>query len=180
MPLQNMQKAILEFDYCGLRKVISGGQCGVDYGALVAAKHYLITTGGSAPHGWRTQYGPMPELAEFGLFEHASPAYPPRTECNVIDADATLIIASDFNSPGVNLTRKLCIKHKKPFLEFGIRDLRTAPIVNFIIDKQVEILNVAGNRDKIKGQMFHKDSTYAILSRVFNLLEQEHKLIKLA
>ena len=173
-------KQLLTFEYEGLRKVISGGQCGVDYGALVVAAHHLITTGGSVPKGWRTHHGPMPTLAEFGLVEHFSPQYPPRTECNVTDADGTLIIASDFNSPGVNLTRRLCIKHKKPYLEFAIRDLRTAPIVNFIVDNQIEILNVAGNRDKLKGQSFHRDGTYAILSRVFLLLDQEHKLIKLA
>lgn len=180
MHSQNTQKAILAFDYDGLRKVISGGQCGVDYGAILASRHHHITTGGSVPKGWRTHHGPMPELAEFGLVEHSSSAYPPRTECNVIDADGTLIIASDFNSPGVNLTRRLCIKHKKPFLEFEIRDLRTAPIINFIIDNEIEILNVAGNRDKVKGQSFHRDSTYAILARVFNFLEQDQKLIKLA
>lgn len=50
-----------------LRRVISGGQCGVDVAALRAAKRAGLQTGGTMPRGWRTLDGPRPEYAaEYG------------------------------------------------------------------------------------------------------------------
>lgn len=172
------KKDLLTFEHRGLRKVISGGQCGVDYGALLVAQAFEIETGGTVPRGWRTHFGPKPDLAKFGMVEHFRPEYPPRTECNVVNSDGTLIIASNFNSPGVTLTRNLCAKHKKPFLCYDIRDLRISQIINFIISSNVEVMNVAGNRDKILGNSFHEEMTFSILSKVFVFLDQDKRLIR--
>ena len=43
-----------------LTKIISGGQTGADYGALLAAHALGLETGGWAPKGWRTEDGPKP------------------------------------------------------------------------------------------------------------------------
>jgi hypothetical protein len=60
-----------------LRKVISGGQTGVDQAFLRAAWRACLETGGTAPKGWRTDKGPNPGLAQYGLKEHwFSNAYP--------------------------------------------------------------------------------------------------------
>ena len=61
-------------------KVISGGQTGADQAGLIAAEKAGITTGGWMPKGFRTLDGPNPGLAaRFGLREHPSEEYPPRT-----------------------------------------------------------------------------------------------------
>src|SRR5262249_29141313 len=73
-----------------LEKIISGGQTGVDQGALCAARKAGFPTGGWAPKGWLTERGPAPWLAELGLLQHASPSYPLRTRANVAASDATL------------------------------------------------------------------------------------------
>ncbi|HTK78676.1 MAG TPA: putative molybdenum carrier protein [Gemmataceae bacterium] len=73
-------------------KINSGGQTGVDQAALRAAEACGIATGGWAPKGWRTEEGPAPWLAEFGLREHPSGDYPDRTRANVRDAGLTLIL----------------------------------------------------------------------------------------
>lgn len=73
-------------------KIISGGQTGVDQAALRAAKACGIPTGGWAPKGFRTEAGPAPWLADFGLREHASADYPVRTRANCRDAGLTLIL----------------------------------------------------------------------------------------
>jgi hypothetical protein len=73
-------------------KIISGGQTGVDQAALRAAKACGIPTGGWAPKGWRTEDGPAPWLAEFGLQEHASADFADRTRANVGLAGLTLIL----------------------------------------------------------------------------------------
>lgn len=96
-------------------KVISGGQTGVDQAGLRAAKACGLETGGTAPRGFRTDDGPAPWLAaDYGLSEHASAEYPPRTADNVMSADATILFGAP--SPGTNLTHRLCVADRKPFV----------------------------------------------------------------
>ena len=72
-------------------KVISGGQTRADQAGLIAAARFGIATGGWMPKGCRTLAGPNPELAaRFGLREHPSEDYPPRTELNVLRSSGTL------------------------------------------------------------------------------------------
>jgi len=126
------------------RKIISGGQTGADLGGLVGARAVGIATGGTAPKGYRTDAGPQPEvLRAFGLVEHASSAYPPRTRCNVLDSDATVLFGR-LASPGCTLTIGLCRRHRKPYLENpSAFELRRYCLVN-----QIAVLNVAGNRER--------------------------------
>ena len=89
-----------------LRKIISGGQTGADRAGLAAAALLGLETGGTAPQGYRTMEGSDFDLRDtFGLKEHWSSAYPPRTECNVKDSDGTIRIARDFDSAGERLTK---------------------------------------------------------------------------
>src|SRR5262245_15658645 len=98
-----------------IAKVISGGQFGVDQGALYAARDVGIPTGGWAPGGWRTERGTQRALLQsFGLIAHPQKGYPPRTEENVIGSDCTLIISRDPAHGGSGLTMKLCEKHGRP------------------------------------------------------------------
>jgi predicted Rossmann-fold nucleotide-binding protein len=69
-----------------LRKVISGGQTGVDQAGLRAARAVGLATGGSAPRGWETEDGPAPWLAEC-----EREGYLARTEANVRASDGTMI-----------------------------------------------------------------------------------------
>jgi hypothetical protein len=75
-------------------KIICGGQTGVDQAALRAARACGIQTGGWAPRGFRTDDGPAPWLADFGLREHPSADYPDRTRANVGEAGLTLIVVT--------------------------------------------------------------------------------------
>ena len=151
-----------------LAKVISGGQTGADEAGVKVARWLRIPTGGTMPKGWRTQDGPRPEYADrYGMIEHTSSGYGPRTFVNVADADLTLRIACDFGSAGELLTAKACAKLGKPSVDVHvvIRDARR-PVQTFEVDEfEVEgaiatilatsrllgrpiVLNVAGNSDK--------------------------------
>lgn len=172
-------------EYAGLRKIISGGQCGVDRGGLEAARNCGVDTGGCAPKGWRTWYGPAPELAEFGLTEHFSPLYPPRTEDNIRQSDATLIFASNANSGGTALTISLCHKRKKPVfvVKLPVKNVEAAVALatRFIVDNCASTLNIAGNRDTGTGELknFHLNETVAIVTSILKRLEADGLLNKL-
>src|SRR5437588_7174077 len=83
-----------------LNKIVSGGQTGVDQAALRAAKASGLSVGGWCPPGRVCESGVIP--LEFPLQEterERSPDAPDiprsqRTEWNVRDSDATLVIRS--------------------------------------------------------------------------------------
>lgn len=140
---------------CWPELLISGGQSGVDYGALLAAKSLGIPTGGYAPKGWRTQRGPNPKLGTmFGLIEHPSNKYPPRTRANVEMADATLIISVGLiRSPGSDLTERICRELNKLYMRIRFDSIQALPgdvmdIRYWISNNAVKILNVAGHREE--------------------------------
>ena len=122
-------------------KIISGGQTGADQGALLGAEDVGIRTGGWAPKGWITEDGPALWLRYFGLVQHSSPNYPPRTRMNCQDSDLTAIFG-DLTTPGTKLTIKLCQEDSIPYLTNPTAEELRATCEEL----QVETLNIAGNR----------------------------------
>lgn len=124
------------------RKIISGGQTGADIGALLAAVELGIKTGGWAPKGWITEAGPALWLRGYGLVQHSSPNYPPRTRMNCQDSDLTVIFG-DVRSTGSKLTISICREDNIPYLiNPDSQELRS-----MCEDLGVETLNVGGNRE---------------------------------
>lgn len=137
-----------------LKKVISGGQIGADIAGLRAAHVCGLATGGYMPRGFRTKSGSLSasEVAKFGLREHSSDKYPPRTETNVVISDGTVRLAYNFASPGERLTKKLCIKYGKPYFDVSLAyydgwHIDDEGLSDWLEAKQIEVLNVAGNAD---------------------------------
>jgi hypothetical protein len=145
--------------------IISGGQTGVDQAALRAAKQSGRETGGWCPPNCISENGRVP--SEFGLKptpEEKSPKAPDirrsqRTEWNVRDSDATLILdpkisgCTDapeptlFNDdPGTRFTIECAQRYTpRPFLVCSSDDQQTpSRIIQWIRSHHIETLNVAG------------------------------------
>jgi hypothetical protein len=129
-----------------LERVLSGGQTGVDQAALRAARAAGIPTGGHAPLGWRTEDGPAPWLADYGLVEMDSPGYPTRTRANVEASDGTLWMG-DWHSPGGRTTLDHCRLTRRPFLIAMAWVTKPSEVAAWIEGRGVRTLNVAGNRE---------------------------------
>ena len=176
---------ILNMEFCGVMKVISGGQCGVDRAGLEVARQFNLQTGGTAPKGWRTWYGPAPELgSEFGLVEHWSENYQHRTRQNVKDSDATLILASNADSAGTALTANLCKLYGKKVILVDLKapdefDAQVSNVAKWIKDNCVTVLNVAGNRDTGTGELatLNFDRACMFLCALFSLLQSQNLLV---
>lgn len=122
-------------------KIISGGQTGADMGALKAAIDLGIKTGGWMPKGWITEAGPKPWLRRWGLVQHSSPNYPPRTRMNCQDSDLTVLFGN-MKSPGNRLAIAICREDDIPcLLNPDSQELRA-----MCESLKVGILNVGGNR----------------------------------
>ena len=123
-----------------ISRIISGGQTGVDVAALRAAKSRGIRTGGTMPRGWRTLAGPRPEYRElFGMTEHTSASYPPRTYANVKNSDVTIRIALDFDSSGERCTHDATVAYRKPPFDILVRRHE----VHGLVVDEMDIFNAA-------------------------------------
>lgn len=133
-----------------LRKVRSGGQTGADQAGLVVARRFGLETGGVMPKGFKTMTGPRPDLAKlYGLVEHVSDNYVPRTYENARDSDGTVRLAGNFSSPGEICTLKAIKEYKKPYFDVDLADPpRVSDFVDWLTNNQIETLNVAGNAEE--------------------------------
>lgn len=126
-----------------IEKLISGGQSGADRAGLEVARALGIPTGGTAPKGYRTEYGSDLDLRDvFGLSESASADYSVRMLANVREADGTVIFGT--LTGGAELTRNYCEVLGKPC---AVNPSGVA-LLDFLTKLRVRIrvLNVAGNR----------------------------------
>jgi len=95
-------------------RIVSGGQTGVDRAALDVAGARGVPAGGWCPKGRRAEDGAIP--ARYPLHETASDAYEERTELNVRDSDATLILNRGPLEGGTGLTAELARRMGRPCL----------------------------------------------------------------
>lgn len=127
-------------------KIISGGQTGVDRAALDVAIALGIAHGGWCPLGRLAENGTIP--SHYQLAETDSPDYAVRTERNVEEADATLILCRGRPSGGTELTRLLAVRHNKPV---QVVDLSARPSLaktrRWLARYAPAVLNVAGPRE---------------------------------
>jgi putative molybdenum carrier protein len=137
-----------------IEKIISGGQTGVDQAGLDFAIEFGIAHGGTVPKGRISEAGRIPD--RYQVVEHISPGYPPRTEANIRDADATVIFT---NGPineesGSLLTASLCLKLKKPYVVISLmeidEEIAARSLSCLVMTSGVKILNVAGSRGSRK------------------------------
>ncbi len=98
--------------------------------------------------GRRTEAGPLP--SSYLLLEMSSPDYRLRTEKNVIEADATLLVSHGPLRSGTLLTRMLAEKHGRPWLHIDCSVLAPGKAAReaeaWLRANRIGVLNVAGPR----------------------------------
>jgi len=150
--------------------IISGGQTGSDVAGLEVAHQLKLQTGGWAPKGYKTSIGPNPELLrdKYGLKE-SKYGYKIRTEQNVRDSDATIRLCVDFFSAGEICTLNAITKYGKPYFDVYLPNpINEQECVNWIINNNIKILNVAGNSQGKRGyDIYTLAGTY-----IYNVLEK--------
>ncbi len=125
--------------------IISGGQTGVDQGALDAALSRGWPCGGTCPKGRRSEDGRIPD--RYPLTESTSLEWHVRTRINVQDADATLVLS--VNHPlegGTRLTAEIARAESKALLVL-VQPWEVDEVVAWILEQRPYMLNVAGPRE---------------------------------
>lgn len=134
-----------------IEKIISGGQTGVDRGALDAALALGFPCGGWCPDGRLAADGPLD--LRYPLQELAGGGYRQRTRQNVLDSDATLIVYRRWIQPlsGTELTLQFCLQKRKPYVLIDAAHYSPAQAASLIQEFAdhftVRTLNVAGPQE---------------------------------
>ncbi len=131
-----------------VKKIVSGGQTGADRAALDFAIAVGLDHGGWVPKGRRAEDGRLPD--RYRLREMTTDSYPKRTERNVIDSDATLVITNGAAHGGSALTVRMAKIHHRPVLHLNLISISlngaAEALVEWVLTNRVSVLNVAGPR----------------------------------
>ena len=148
-----------------VRLVVSGGQTGVDRGALDAAIALGLDHGGWCPKGRLAEDGAIPP--RYRMSETTSRDYEVRTESNVASSGGTLILYRRGLSGGTELTYRLALRHDKPHLLVDLEQDSDPRLAREWIGKhKIEVLNVAGPRESTEPgiELAARRFVYAVLS----------------
>ena len=134
-----------------ISKIVSGGQAGADRGGLGAAIKCKLPYGGWIPKGRRAEDGVVPETYA-GLRETVSKDYIVRTEANVVDSDATLVLSYGQPEDSSLTAVEFAQKHEKPYLAVDLhsgKETTTGRITDWLNSIHIPegVLNVAGARE---------------------------------
>ena len=150
-----------------LKKIVSGGQTGVDRAALDAALAHGVPVGGWCPQWRRAEDGRIPE--RYPLQKTPSEEYAQRTAWNVRDSDGTLIIAPAPLEGGTALTRREAEQQGKPVLQVRPDDPVPVPMIRaWGTEHDVRVLNVAGPRASEEEGVY--DAARAVLDDLLEVL----------
>jgi len=152
-----------------LRKIVSGGQTGVDRAALDAAIQAGIETGGWCPKGRRALDGPIPD--RYPMQETRGSSYRTRTRWNVRDSDATLIVCQGEPSGGTALTVTFCEQLGRPYFVHRLDTDASAgckTIASWLVEHRVQVLNVAGPRESRQSPVYRP--ALALITDLMNTL----------
>lgn len=129
-----------------IKRIISGGQSGVDRAALDVALERGILCGGWCPRGRKAEHGRIPD--RYPMQETRSAQYAVRSKWNVRDSDGTLVLTVGEPSGGTCLTIEAAEQRQRPLL---VLDLALSPDPQVAKDwielHGIEVLNVAGPRE---------------------------------
>jgi hypothetical protein len=154
--------------------IVSGGQTGVDRGALDAALQLGFPCGGWCPEGRQAEDGRIPD--RYPVKELPGAGYTERTRKNVEDSDGTLIITFGEPRGGTAKTLEFSREFKKPHLvvDAAVTAVHTAirAVLEFLETNRIERLNVAGPR--ASGEASAYDYAFALVQALIRTVRERH------
>ena len=136
-----------------LERIVTGGQTGVDRAALDVALELNIPCGGWCPKGRLAEDGRIAD--HYPLRETRERGTRHRTEWNVRDSDATLILSFGAPEGGTAFTRECSEHYGRPCLMVSPESEESVARVGSWLDRHpVRILNIAGSRESEQPGIF--------------------------
>ena len=129
-------------------RIVSGGQSGVDRAALDVALELDFPCGGWCPRDRWAEDGRIP--IRYPLRETVTEDPHQRTEWNIRDSDATLILCGGSLAGGTLYTRLCSERLGKPWLAVSPESEQSlGRVLKWLDSRQIEVLNIAGPRESV-------------------------------
>jgi hypothetical protein len=152
-----------------IKRIVSGGQTGVDRAALDLALELGIPCGGWCPKGRKAEDGRIPR--RYPLHETPSARYAQRTRWNVRDSDGTLILTLSELTGGTALTFRAAQSLGRPVFVVDLsRSRAVVPVRKWLRKNGIQVLNVAGPRESTQEGAYLK--AYQFLRRLLSPLAE--------
>ena len=147
------------------KRIISGGQTGVDRAALDVALALGIPCGGWCPRGRRAEDGPIDPRYPLRETRGSDPGE--RTRRNVAEADATLILAPQPLCGGTAVTRDWAESLPKILLVIdpNASNAALAAVAGWLAEHRPQVLNIAGPRESESPGIYRASTT--LLTRLW-------------
>jgi hypothetical protein len=129
----------------GLKRIVSGGQTGVDRAALDVALELGVPCGGWCPRGRLAEDGALD--ARYPLRETTSARYEQRTFANVRDSDGTLILTRGELTGGTAYTARVAAELGRPLLAVAPDPAEVPRVLAWLAEHRIATMNVAGPRE---------------------------------
>jgi len=128
-----------------VERFVSGGQTVCDRAAFDAALVLGLPLGGWVPLGRLDEDGEIPDrYPNLRETDSSDPAV--RSECNVRDSDATLLISHGPLAGGTALTQQLCERLGRPWLHVDLVCDSADEVRAWLARVRPPVLNIAGAR----------------------------------
>ncbi len=136
-----------------LKKIVSGGQTGVDRAALDVAMELGLPCGDWCPQGRLAEDGKI--AAHYPLNETPSKRYQERTDWNVRDSEATLILNLGELDGGTALTEELARGYGCHCLVVDLElDWDIGKVQSWLQGNGISTLNIAGPRASKRSDVY--------------------------
>ena len=159
-----------------LKKIISGGQSGVEIAALDAAIELGIPHEGWAYKRKRTENVVL--LEQYNLKTIDMPSYHDRLEKNIINSDGTVILTHGQLIIGSKLIRDFAHQHNKPCLYVDLTDcsinLAVSSILKWIANNEIGAIYFTGSKSVGKSGIY-KD-TIRVIKGICNVEKEQEML----
>ena len=115
-----------------IKKIISGGNPGVEIAALDAAIRLDIPHAGWCYRDRKTDGGVLAE--HYNVKEIDNPSYFERLEKNIIDSEGTVVLTYGRRVLGYKAVRDLAVQHNKPLLDVNLGEHSLDNAISLIRD----------------------------------------------
>jgi hypothetical protein len=159
-----------------LKKIISGGQPGVEMAALDAALKLDIPHAGWAYKRKRAKDGILPE--HYSLKTIDVPSYHDRLEKNIIESDGTVILTYGQLIIGSKIIKDLTKKHNKSCLYVDLTECSLnhaiSAIRRWIINNEIEAVYFTGS--KVVGESRVYEETIQMIEGILRVEREQERL----
>jgi hypothetical protein len=143
-----------------IRKIISGGQTGVDRSALDFCLKNHIDCGGWCPRGRMAEDGNIPP--KYPLKETDEQQAILRTKKNIEEADGTLILFDKQMDEGTIHTLNYALEIKSPLYKIDLSKnyYSLVEMKEWIRKNEIKILNIAGSRERNSPEIYRQSLSF--------------------